>query len=46
MGTLDIDKGDIPIKLCPMCDEEHLCVEGGTVGKLTVYCIEGIFVKK
>jgi len=46
MGTLYIDKTDIPIKLCPICDESHLCSEGGTVGKLTVYCIEGIFKKK
>jgi len=45
-GTLHVDKKDIPDKLCPVCDEGHLCMEGGTVGQLTVYCIEGIFSKK
>lgn len=42
-GTLDIDKNQLRNKLCPNCDIKNLCNEEG---KLTVYCLEGIFNKK
>jgi len=41
--TLDIDKKDLPQRLCPACDLGRLCVNERTVGKLTVYCLEGCF---
>ncbi len=42
-GTLDIDKKDLTGRLCPACDLGESCKDEGTVGKLTVYCLEGCF---
>jgi hypothetical protein len=42
-GSLGIDKEELTGRLCPVCDLDQLCEEGGTVGKLTVYCLEGCF---
>lgn len=44
-GTLDISKDKLTTKLCPKCDEEDLCKEEETEGELTVFCLEGTFVK-
>jgi len=44
-GTLNINKEELVSKLCPGCDEERLCDKAGTEGKLTVYCLEGMFKK-
>jgi len=41
--TLDID--DVKL-LCPKCDMGNLCKKEGKIGKLTVYCLEGCFLKK
>ena len=43
LGTLDIDKNDLRNKLCPKCDMKNTCVKEDHEGKLTVYCLEGIF---
>jgi hypothetical protein len=32
--------------LCPMCALGERCVEGGHANKLTVYCVEGCFLRK
>ena len=32
--------------LCTKCDMGRLCKKEGHEGKLTVYCLEGIFTKK
>lgn len=45
-GTLNISKKELPSKLCPKCDEGNICKKEGKEGKLTVLCLEGIFVKK
>ncbi|MDD1660221.1 MAG: HNH endonuclease [Methanomicrobiales archaeon] len=45
LGTLGIDRKELTQKLCPRCDESRLCEEAATVGQLTVYCLEGIFLK-
>lgn len=45
-GILNINKDNLKMKLCPNCDLKDLCKEEGHEGKLTVYCLEGIFVKK
>jgi 5-methylcytosine-specific restriction endonuclease McrA len=42
-GTLNIDKKDLSGKLCPLCNMRLSCAEEGTVEKLTVYCLEGLF---
>lgn len=42
-GTLQIDKKDLTGNLCPACDMGDSCKDEGTVGKLTVYCLEGCF---
>lgn len=42
-GTLNIDKNELKQKLCPECDMGNLCKKEGKEGKLTVYCLEGIF---
>lgn len=44
-GTLNINKVELKSKLCPQCDKAELCKKEGKEGKLTVYCLEGIFVK-
>lgn len=41
-GTLNVS--DVKT-LCEKCDMVALCKEEGTVGKLTVYCLEGVFQK-
>jgi hypothetical protein len=41
-GTLDLDS---VTQLCPTCNLGPLCARDHTVGKLTVYCIEGCFHK-
>ena len=41
-GTLDVG---VAI-LCHVCSLEQTCIEGEHEGKLTVYCIEGCFLKK
>lgn len=46
LKTLDINKDELKIKLCPKCDMGKLCKEEGKEGKLTVYCLEGIFKRK
>jgi len=43
-GTLGIDKSKIHV-LCSRCDMRKLCKKENTEGKLTVYCLEGIFTK-
>lgn len=42
-GTLNVDNVKT---LCPECDMGKLCKEANKVGKLTVYCLEGCFLKK
>jgi hypothetical protein len=42
MGTLDIAKEDI-LRLCERCDLGEKCPEKQ---KLTVYCLEGLLLKK
>ena len=43
-GTLDIHRHLLQ-KLCLQCDMEEECIRIGREGKLTVYCLEGIFKK-
>lgn len=42
-GTLNTDKNELKQKLCPKCDMGDLCKKEGKEGKLTVYCLEGVF---
>lgn len=42
-GTLNIDKNELKQKLCPKCNMGDSCKKEGKGGKLTVYCLEGIF---
>lgn len=42
-GTLDLE--DVK-ELCSKCDMEKLCEKEDTVEKLSVYCLEGCFLKK
>jgi len=42
-GTLGVDKKELTGRLCHVCDLGDLCAEEETVGKLTVYCLEGCF---
>ncbi len=44
-GTLNCDKNELNIDLCPRCDLGGKCIDEGHEGKLTVYCLEGIFRK-
>lgn len=46
LGTLGINVKELKEKLCPKCDMGDLCLQIGKVGKLTVFCLEGVFVKK
>jgi len=41
--SLGIDRKELTGRLCPACDMGGLCEEEKTVGKLTVYCLEGCF---
>jgi len=43
LGTLNTDKNDLRTKLCPYCKMEEICSKEGHEGKLTVYCLEGVF---
>ena len=43
LGTLDINKDKLKIELCPKCGMQSVCEKKGHKGKLTVYCLEGIF---
>ena len=45
-GTLNIDKAELTTQLCPRCDFPGLCKEEGHDGRFSVYCLEGIFLKK
>jgi hypothetical protein len=45
MGTLDMSKDQIQ-QLCRKCDMGAECEKIGKEGKLTVYCLEGIFTKQ
>lgn len=45
LGTININKEEFTSKLCPKCNSKELCKKGETEGKLTVYCLEGIFPK-
>jgi hypothetical protein len=42
-GTLNVSKENLTTMLCPKCDMMNLCKEEGHEGKMTVYCLEGIF---
>ena len=42
-GTLNVDKKELGRTMCPGCDLKPRCVEAGTVEKLIVYCLEGVF---
>jgi len=44
-GTLNVDKKELTIKLCPICDMKDVCIKEGHEGKLTVYCLEGRFTR-
>ncbi len=44
-GTLDTGKTELTEKLCPVCDMKSTCIDEGHEGKLTVYCLEGIFTR-
>jgi hypothetical protein len=45
-GTLEIDKNRLTDGLCPLCNLTTVCERDGCEGKLTVYCLEGIFPAK
>lgn len=45
LDTLAVNKNELKTKLCPKCDMEAVCKKEGHEGKLTVYCLEGIFSK-
>jgi hypothetical protein len=45
-GTLNTSKDDLTIQLCSKCDMSNLCKDEGHEGKLTVYCLEGMFIRK
>ncbi len=42
-GTLNADKNELTTKLCPKCNMQEICKKYGYEGKLSVYCLEGIF---
>ncbi len=42
-GTLNISKEELTARLCPKCNERRICEREGTVGRLTVFCLEGCF---
>jgi hypothetical protein len=44
-GTLHIGRNQLQ-QLCCQCDMKDLCKRIGKEGKLTVYCLEGIFTKQ
>jgi hypothetical protein len=42
-GTLDVNKKELGVRMCPVCDLKPRCIEENSVEKLTVYCLEGMF---
>ncbi|MBP2134236.1 hypothetical protein J2128_002202 [Methanomicrobium sp. W14] len=42
-GTLDATENDLGNILCPECSLKRLCGNTGNTGKMTVFCLEGIF---
>lgn len=46
LGTLNVNKNEITRLLCPRCDMGKTCKNEDHEGKLTIYCLEGIFIKK
>jgi hypothetical protein len=42
-GSLNVDKKELGQKMCPSCDLRPRCEDEGTVEKMTVYCLEGVF---
>ena len=45
-GSLNVDKKELGQKMCPDCDLHGRCEDEGTVEKMTVYCLEGVFHAK
>ena len=45
LKTLNIDKDRLNVELCSECGLKNRCEEEGCEGKLTVYCLEGMFTK-
>ncbi len=46
LETLNIDKNELANRLCTICDMPDICKDEGHEGKLTVYCLEGLFTRK
>ena len=44
-GTLDVNKKELESALCPNCNMKKNCLREGKEGKMSVYCLEGIFHK-
>jgi len=44
-GTLKVDREQLGCTMCPACDLKPRCIEPGTEEKLTVYCLEGAWVR-
>ncbi len=42
-GTLDVDIAVLDGEMCCRCAIKQNCVNESTVGKMTVYCLEGMF---
>lgn len=45
-GTLEVDKNELTSKLCTLCNMPSICERDKCGGKLTVYCLEGLFPTK
>ena len=45
-GTLDTNKENLVSNLCPQCNMQSLCKKNNKEGKISVLCLEGIFVNK
>ncbi|MFA4890885.1 MAG: HNH endonuclease [Candidatus Gracilibacteria bacterium] len=43
--TLETDKENLKLVLCPQCNMQNLCKTIGKEGKMTVFCLEGTFNK-
>ncbi|NVM56111.1 MAG: HNH endonuclease [Candidatus Helarchaeota archaeon] len=46
LGTLAVRKKELPSEICPKCDMGARCEIEKHQGKLTVYCLEGMFDKE
>lgn len=46
LGTLNLHKNQLRFELCPKCDMGDICKKEEHPHKLTVYCLEGTFIKK